>query len=120
MLLHIPWYSIEGQARLAADVRVSRSTISRLINGRITPSYSLVMKVTDAVSRRLGKPIDARDLFTTDGSYPTSSACALCDCDGCLPPWAWDERRDRLRPEWQTARPGDWSRSPEREVEEKT
>ena len=24
-------------------------------------------------------------------------------------PVDWDERRDRLRPEWRDARPGDWS-----------
>ena len=112
VLLHVPWYMIEGQARLAADVRVSRSTISRLMNGRFIPSYQLVEKVTEAVSKRLGYPVDARDLFTTDGTYPTESACELCECRGCLPPWAWDERSDRMRPEWRDARPGDWSRTP--------
>ena len=120
LLLHIPWYSIEGQARLAADLHVARSTVSRLVNGRFTPSYRLVEKVTQAVSQRMGKAIDARDLFTTDGTYPTPSACALCDCSGCLPPWAWDERWDRLRPEWRDARPGDWSMSVSGAMEELT
>lgn len=111
VLLHVPWYMIEGQSRLAADIRVSRSTISRLMNGRIQPSYRLVEKVTEAISHRLGETIDARDLFTitTDGTYPTPSACDLTGCGGCLPPWAWDERRDSLKPEWKDARPGDWS-----------
>lgn len=114
VLLHVPWYMFEGQARLAADVRVSRSTISRLINGRISPSYRLVEKVTEALSKRLGRQIDPRDLFTTDadGTYPTPSACDLTGCGGCLLAVYWDERRDQLKPEWKDARPGEWSVSP--------
>ena len=109
VLLHVPFYSFEGPSRLASDVGVSRSTICRLMRGTTNPSYRLVEKVTAAISQRMGKPIDARDLFATDNTYPTASACGLCGCRGCLPPWAWDERRDRLRPEWEGAKPGDWS-----------
>ena len=111
VLLHVPWYSIEGQARLAADTGVARSTVSRLMSGKFRPSYRLVEKVTEAISKRLGYLVDARELFTTDGTYPTDSACELTRCSGCLPFWAWDERRDVLRPEWKDAHPGDWSRA---------
>jgi len=108
LLVHIPRLSIRGQARLAAEVGVSRSTISRLVNGRINPSYRLARSVTDALERFLGRPLDMRDVFSTDGTYLTASGCALCKCGGCLPEAAWGED-GTLKPEWRDARPGDWS-----------
>ena len=108
LLVHIPKLSIRGQARLAVEVGVSRSTISRLVSGRINPSYRLARGVTDALERFLGKPLDMREVFSTDGTYLTPSGCALCRCHGCLPEAAWDED-GTLRPEWEGARPGDWS-----------
>lgn len=108
LLVHIPKFSIQGQARLAADVGVSRSTISRLVHGRINPSYRLARGVTDALERMLGKPLDMREVFSTDGTYLTPSGCALCQCGGCLPDRAYDIEGN-LRPEWQGQRPGDWS-----------
>lgn len=108
LLVHIPKLSIQGQARLAAEVGVSRSTISRLVHGRINPSYRLARSVTDVLERMLGKPLDMREVFSTDGTYLTPSGCALCRCRGCLPDRAWDED-GRLKPGWEDARPGDWS-----------
>ena len=108
LLVHIPKLSIRGQARLAAEVGVSRSTVSRLVNGRINPSYRLARGVTDALERFLGRPLDMRDVFSTDGTYLTPSGCALCRCGGCLPEAAWGDD-GTLKPEWKDARPGDWS-----------
>jgi len=108
LLVHIPKLSIRGQARLAAEVKVSRSTISRLVGGSINPSYRLARGVTDALGRMLGKPLDMREVFSTDGTYLTPSGCALCRCRGCLPEDAWDED-GTLKPDWKDARPGDWS-----------
>ena len=108
LLVHIPAFSIQGQARLADAAAVARSTISRLVNGRISPSYRLARAVTDALEKRLGQPLDIRDVFTTDGTYPTPSGCALCRCKGCLPEDAWGED-NVLKSEWRDARPGDWS-----------
>ena len=108
LLVHIPKLSIRGQARLAAEVKVSRSTISRLISGRINPSYRLARGVTDALEKMLGRPLDMREVFSTDGTYLTPSGCALCLCRGCLPERAWNED-GTLKPEWKEARPGDWS-----------
>lgn len=108
LLVHIPKFSIQGQARLATEVGVSRSTISRLVHGRINPSYRLARGVTDVLERMLGKPLDMREVFSTDGTYLTPSGCALCRCHGCLPDMAWDEDSS-LKPGWEDARPGDWS-----------
>ena len=119
LLPHIPWYSIEGPARLAADVGVSRSTISRLMSGKCSPSYRLVAAVSEALSRRLDasldealpSPLDPREIFTTDGTYPTPSACDLCHCSGCLPDYAFRSSGERY-PEYRHMQPGDWCRSP--------
>lgn len=108
LLVHIPKFSIQGQARLATEVGVSRSTISRLVHGRINPSYRLARGVTDVLERMLGKPLDMREVFSTDGTYLTPSGCALCRCHGCLPDVAWEDE-GRLKPGWEDARPGDWS-----------
>ena len=108
LLVHIPKLSIRGQARLAAEVGVSRSTVSRLVNGKINPSYRLARSVTDALERFLRRPLDMRDVFSTDGTYLTPSGCALCRCRGCLPEAAWSED-GTLKPEWKEALPGDWS-----------
>ena len=111
LLMHIPQMSIQGQARLATRAGVSRSTISRLVRGRISPSYRLARAVTAALERQLGYPLDMRDVFTTDGTYPQPSGCALCRCGGCLPEEAYD-LEGSLRPGWRGQRPGDWSLTP--------
>ena len=108
LLVHIPKLSIRGQARLASEVGVSRSTVSRLVNGRINPSYRLARGVTSALERMLGYPLDMRDVFSTDGTYLTPSGCGLCRCPGCLPDEAYDSE-DNLHPAWRGQQPGDWS-----------
>ncbi len=110
-LVHIPKLSIQGQARLAAEVGVSRSTISRLVNGKINPSYRLARSVTSVLERMLGYPLDMRDVFSTDGTYLTPSGCGLCKCGGCLPEEAYDAEGN-LCPEWHGRNPGDWSMTP--------
>ena len=110
-LVHIPRLSIRGQARLAAEVGVSRSTVSRLVNEQINPSYRLARGITSALERLLGYPLDMRDVFSTDGTYPTASGCGLCKCGGCLPDDAYSPEGD-LRPEWRGQKPGDWSVAP--------
>lgn len=111
LLVHIPKLSIRGQARLASEVGVSRSTISRLVNGRINPSYRLARGVTTALEKMMGRPLDMREVFSIDGTYLTPSGCALCRCGGCLPDQAYDPEGN-LRPEWRGQRPGDWSPTP--------
>ena len=110
ILLHVPYYTFEGTARLARDTGLAPSSISRIIRGKVSPSYVVVERVTKAISHRLGRRLDARELFTTDGTYPTPSTCELMSCSGCLPPEAWCELTDMLRPRWKREKPGEWSR----------
>lgn len=112
VLVHVPWYSIEGQARLATDTFLSQATISRIICGINNPSVRTQTVITDAISYRLKIPIAPCELFSPNGLYPTQSCCQLCGCTGCLPPWAWNEDTDELYPEWRYATPGVWSLGP--------
>lgn len=111
LLVHTTRYAFEGQARLAHDVGVSRSTICRLMGGATNPTYRLVHGVTSALEAALHKPLDSREIFSPNGTYPTPSACALCGCAGCTPEEAYDGK-GRLRPEWKNRTPGDWSLYP--------
>lgn len=111
VLAHTRRYAFEGQARLARDAGVSRSTVSRLVSGKTRPQPALVRKVTAAVSAALGRPVPPRELFSPDGTYPTRSGCVLCNCPGCIPEYAFD-RQGRRRPEHRLMRPGDWTLAP--------
>ena len=108
VLLHLPFYGFESTARLARDTGLAPSTISRIIRGKVSPSYVVVEIITRAISHRLGRPLDARELFSTNGTYPTPLTCELMNCLGCLPPEAWCESTDTLRPRWRRKKPGDW------------
>jgi len=111
VLAHTSRYAFEPQARLARDVGVSRSTISRLMNGQSRPSFDLVRRITAALEKALDRPLDPRELFSPDGTYPTSSGCLLCGCHGCMPDEAYD-RWGRIKPAFQNQKPGDWTRFP--------
>lgn len=107
-MAHTSRYSFSGQARLAQDTGLSRAAVSRMLSGQSSPSFALVLAVTAALEKQLGKRIDPRELLTFSGEYPTASVCALCGCRGCLPDEAY--RPDgTLRPEFRRVRPGEWS-----------
>ena len=110
LMVHAPRYSFQGQARLAKDAGVSRSTISRLLRGHINPSFRLAQAVTAALEKHLKRPLDPRELLSPDSTYPTASGCALAGCRGCMPEEAYDAEGN-LRPEYRDLRPGDWSLS---------
>ncbi len=111
VMLHIPWYTVEGRARLAADVGVPRSTISRLILGQRLPSYALVQAVVAALEDRLGRHLEPREILSKDGRYPTPSVCTLVGCSGCLPDHAYDEEGN-LKEAFFGVTPGSWSTDP--------
>ncbi|MDF2441463.1 MAG: hypothetical protein JWN98_2447 [Abditibacteriota bacterium] len=108
LMAHTTRYVFKGETRLAADAGVSKSAVCRLLNGRSSPSYALVLAITRALEKQLQRSLDPRDLISTDGTYPTPSACALAGCNGCLPSEAYDEQ-DQLKPEYRHLRPGQWS-----------
>ena len=119
LMAHTLWYAFEPQARLAKDAGVSRSTISRLMTGKINPSFRLVQAITTALSKRLDDarevpmttPLDPREVFSADGCYPTPSVCQLAGCPGCLPEEAYDRHNNR-KEKYRNAQPGDWCRAP--------
>src|SRR5260221_12124880 len=85
ILTHTPWSTSAGQKRLADDVGVSRSTISRLASDRIYPSLSLAQRVAAAFSARLKRPLSVDDVFSADGKWREPWGCRLCGCPGCFP-----------------------------------
>lgn len=119
VLAHTCRYAFEGQARLARDVGVSRSTVSRLIGGRTRPHPALMRRVTEALAVALGRPLTSRELFSPDGTYPTRSGCVLCHCPGCLPEYAFDRFCER-RPAYAAMEPGDWTLAPAAESQAQT
>ena len=80
---HIPKYGFRTQARLAADTGVSPANISRMVRNVSGQRLATALRVSDALSRRLGKRVDVREVFSLDGTYPTQSACELAGCRGC-------------------------------------
>lgn len=110
-LLHGWRYAFEGQARLAQDVGVSRSTISRLINNQTTPSPALQEKIARALSDDLGVTLQVRDVFSPDNTYPDCSGCRTFGCEGCYPEEAYD-RHGNLLPAYDHQLPGDWTLAP--------
>jgi len=118
IMIHTSRYSIDSQNRLAKDCHVSKSTINRLIRGETDPSYVLAATVTEALEMNLGVKLTMREVFTTDGTYPTACVCDLSpSCTGCFPPFAYNAD-DTMKAEFQDLKPGDWCRYPQMERRE--
>lgn len=105
---HTTKYVIEGRARLARDAGVSKSAVSRLVRRECVPSTTLMLAVTRALEKQLGRPLDPRELISPNGEYPTANVCELCGCPGCLPERAYNEDGS-LKPGWEGVEPGTWS-----------
>ncbi len=93
LMAHTTQYAFKGETRLATDAGVSKSAACRLLNGRSSPSFALVLAITKVLEKNLGRGLDPRDLISVDGHYPTASACELAGCKGCLPAEAYGENR---------------------------
>ena len=100
LMEHSTRYAFMGEARLAKDCGVSCAAISRLMSGKSSPSFALVVKIAQAFERQFKKSIDQREIVSLDGGYPTPSVCQLVGCKGCTPQAAWNEH-DVLKPEYR-------------------
>lgn len=107
VMAHLDRYAFHGTVRLAMDARVSASSVSRLIHGKMNPSMRMAARIAAAFEREIGKPIDVRELLSESGSFPTRFVCDLVGCRGCLPPNAYDEFGD-LKPAFEGVAPGTW------------
>jgi transcriptional regulator with XRE-family HTH domain len=106
-MVHLDRYAFKGVARLAKDARVSASSVSRLLNGKMNPSFLMVARLTTAIERQLGLRIDPRDLISESGQFLTRYVCDLVGCSGCIPERAFDEYGD-LKPAFTGVQPGNW------------
>lgn len=106
-MAHLDRYAFRGVTRLAADSRVSSSSISRIIAEKMNPSYFMMIRLTGSLERALGRHLDPRELFAESGEFPTRSCCFLVGCRGCLPENARDEWGE-LKPAFRGVKPGGW------------
>jgi len=107
LMAHTTKYSFWGVSRLAEDARVSSASVSRLINGKMNPSFTMVARITAALEREFGFSIDPRNVFAENGQFLTRFACDLAACQGCLPERAIDEFGD-LKPMYADIQKGHW------------
>lgn len=98
-LEHSMCYAFKGESRLARDCNVSEAAVSRLINGKTSPSFALIIRITKALEQEFKRCIDPREIISLDGLYPTSSVCELVGCKGCTPQSAWNDD-DTLKKEY--------------------
>lgn len=109
VMVHIPWYTVQGISRLARDSDLGKSTVWELVQGNGFPPYATLLKVSRALSRRHGKPIPVEEIAILAGeAFKTKYPCELMSCRGCLPPWAWTDD-DWLRPAFGTLQSGRWT-----------
>jgi transcriptional regulator with XRE-family HTH domain len=104
---HLDRYMFKGTTRLALDSKVSPSTITRILNNQINPSFALVARITAAIESEFGIQIDPRNLVAENGDFLTPFTCDLMACKGCLPESALDEFGD-LKPAFTNVSKGKW------------
>jgi len=67
---------------LTKDTGLPRSTVHDILHRLHRPSYKAAIRITHAIGTQLGRKISTEELFTFDGSYPTSLR-DLTECRGC-------------------------------------
>jgi transcriptional regulator with XRE-family HTH domain len=107
VMQHIPEYQFRGLSRLARDAGLSKATLSRLLSGKHEPSYRTVYRVTEAIERRLKRPLDPRDLIGETFAF-RYTACELCGCRGCIPAEAYDANEEVIST-FRGVQSGEWS-----------
>lgn len=107
VMAHNDKFAFKGVRRLAKDAGVSPSSVSRLMNGKINPSFIFVARLTTALEKQFGFRIDPRDLVAENGQFLTRFACDLVGCRGCLPDNSHDEFGS-LKETFIDVKPGEW------------
>jgi transcriptional regulator with XRE-family HTH domain len=107
VMAHSTQFSFWGVSRLAEMAGVSSAAVSRIINGKINPSFLMVARLAKALEDDFGIPIDPRELVAENGAFPTRFTCDLVRCSGCLPAAATDEFGD-LKRAYHGVVPGQW------------
>ncbi|MEI7576404.1 MAG: hypothetical protein WCK51_05885 [Armatimonadota bacterium] len=107
VMAHLNRYMFKGTTRLAEDARVNPSTISRVLNNQLNPSFALVARITAAIESEFGIQIDPRNLVAENGDFLTPFTCDLMACKGCLPESPLDEFGD-LKPAFTDVSKGKW------------
>jgi DNA-binding XRE family transcriptional regulator len=86
VLLHIPFFSIRGVARLAKECDVAYSTMFRLVHGKMDPSLNQCHRIIKTLAKYSGKTFPIEEIFSADGNFPTDCVCDLMRCYGCTYP----------------------------------
>lgn len=108
LMTHTSRYSFRGTSRLAKDAGLSKSTVCHIVHGNTAPLYRTVAPMIKCLEFQLARKLDVREVFSSDGTYPTRHVCKLAGCRGCLPDKI--HRADgTVKPQWVDLRPGMWS-----------
>lgn len=107
LMSHLDSYMFWGVSKLARDAGISPSSVSRLINQRLNPSFLLVARITAALEAELGHRIDPRELVAENGAFLTKHVCDAVGCPGCLPDAAYEADGTR-RALFKDVQPGKW------------
>ncbi len=107
-MMHTSRYAFLSTSRLAQDAGISCSAITRLLRGRSSPRYTTLAKLVKCLEQALDHPLDVREVFSSDGAYPTASVCDLTACPGCLPDFVYREDGSR-KPGLEHLKSGQWS-----------
>jgi transcriptional regulator with XRE-family HTH domain len=106
-MAHTKRYAFKGVPRLAKDAGIHRTTLSRVMHGKINPSMRVVSRIATALEKEVGKKIDPREIYAENGDFPTRYTCDLVGCRGCFPDAATDEFGD-IKSAYRDVRLGQW------------
>ena len=78
------------------------------MRGEGQPTYSVLYRVGEAISREIGRPLDLREIAVEAGSeFPTRYPCEIFACR-CMPPSVY-AADGTLRPGFRHLVPGKWT-----------
>src|SRR5579862_5793242 len=80
IMAHTSRYAMNGRSRLAQDCDLGKSTITKIVSGGCSPSYDVVSRIAEALSKALGRRIEIQEVVSRTGAYPTTWVCELVGC----------------------------------------